>query len=269
MTNSDGGQATSSASTVTAGDPNVEEILKNAESKVATITELVEKTKVAATAAAESQKLTAGAFADIQTKVAEITAAATQAMAAKTQIADDQAVIATKSDHIQKAQEHADKVRADLDRALTAATQQATAAEAQRSTAQLAAENAAKLLTDVRTTKGVVETEGAAVVAARKTAEESAAVTKGLADKSATVETRIAAYEKRLGELDTQCADQLKTSESLLPGATSAGLAHAFDERRKTFLKPRRQWEMLFIGSVMAIVVLAVTSLLEIFLGAK
>ncbi len=207
-------------------------------------------------------------FKNASAKLAEITNVATQVVAVKTQITDDQAVIATKSDHVQKAQEHADKVRADLDRALTAATQQVTATEAQKSNAQSAADDAAKLLADIRTTKGSVETDAATIVTARETAEKSAALTKGLADKSATVEERIAAYEKRLTELDTQCAAQLKTIEALLPGATSAGLAHAFDERRKTFLKPHNRWQLVFVGSVLVIVGLAATGMWHLYSAA-
>lgn len=227
-----------------------------------------EELKAAAAKASESQRLIAAALTDAQTKLVEITTAATQAVAAKTKITDDQAVITTKSDHIQKAQEHADKVRADLDRALTAATQQVTAAEAQKSNAQSAAENAAKLLIDIQATKGAVETNAATVVTARETAEESAALTKALADKSAVVETRITAYEKRLAELDAQCAAQLKTIEDLLPAATTTGLAHAFNERRKTFLKPHDRWQWLFVGSVLAIVVVTISGLWHVYHAA-
>ncbi|MBI5801141.1 MAG: hypothetical protein HZA92_10545 [Verrucomicrobia bacterium] len=214
--------------------------------------------KSAVSEAAESQKLAAVALAEAQSKLTET---ATQALAAKTQIADVQAVVASKSDHIQKAQEHADKVRADLDRTLTAATQQATEAEGLKSRAQSSADSAAALLTEVRTTKGSVETDIATIVAARKSAEESTVQTKGLADKAATVEARIAAYEKRLAELDALCAAQLKLIEDLLPGATAAGLASAFDSRRKLFEKPHTGWQRIFVASVLAIVALAATGL--------
>lgn len=248
------------------GSPSVDEILKNARIAMGTITELAETAKAAAMATVESQRLTAAALTDAQTKLADITTTATQALAAKTQIADDQSVIATKSDHIQNAQVHADTVRASLDRTLTAATQQATEVEGQKSRAQSAADTVTELLADLRTTKGSVETDAEAVVTARKTAEQSAALTKGLAEKSATVEARIEDYEARLADLESQCKTQLKTIVDLLPGATSAGLAHAFDERRQTFLKPQRLWERWFIGSVVAIVVLAVTSLMQVIL---
>ncbi len=246
------------------GSVSVDEVSKNV-IEIASIKEFGETAKAAARAAVESQKLTASALADAQVKLAEITTAATQAVAAKTQIVDDQAVIATKSDHIQKAQEHADTVRANLDRALTAATQQVTEAEGQKSRAQSAADTVTELLTDVRTSKGAVEKDVEAALAARKTAEESAGLTKGLAEKSATVEARIAAYESRLADLESQCAAQLKTIEGLLPGATGAGLAHAFDKRRQTFLKPHNRWQVVFVGSVLAIVALAVSGLWHVY----
>src|SRR5207253_11312508 len=142
---------------------------------------------------------------------------------AKTAITDEQAVIATKSAHIQGAQEHADKIRADLDRALTAATQQATDAEGLKARAQSAADTTTTLLTDIRTTKGAAEIDASTVATLRHAAEESASVTKSLADKSQVVESRVTEYERRLAELQKQGAAHLTTIESLLPGATGAG----------------------------------------------
>jgi len=243
----------------------LDDILRKAELGLTKLTELVEAAKTAAATAAESQTQITSAATDAQAKLAEITSAVTQVVTAKTQIADEQAVVATKSDHIQRAQEHADKVRADLDRAVTAANQQVTAAEAQKTSAQSAAESVAQLLADVRTSKGAVETDAAAIDLARKNAEQSAAQTKSLADKAAEVEADIAAYEKRLGELDAESAAQLKTIVELLPGATSAGLAHAWNERRKTFLKPHNRWKWLFVGSVLAIVAVAISGLWHVY----
>ena len=191
-------------------------------------------------------------------KLAEITNIATESSRAKIQITEDQEVIATKLDNIHKAQENADKVGADLDRALTAATQEATAAEAQNSKAKLAADDAAKLITDIQTVKGSVETDAVAVATARGTAEKSATTTKDLADVSTDVKDRITSYENRLVEL-------VKTIEALLPGATSAGLAHAFDERRKTFLKPHNLWQGVFVSSVLVIAGLAATGMWSLY----
>jgi hypothetical protein len=297
-------EATPSTSGDPTGVPSDDVTAKTAQDRLTTITSFVDSARASAAAAADHQAQVAAVLADVQAKLAEITATATQASTAKTQtateqaaivesvkatlaeaqsklaevtsaatqavvaktaITDDQAVIATKSDHIQKAQEHADKVRADLDRTLTAVTQQATDAEGLKARVQAAADNTATLLTDVRTTKGTAETEAAAIATARQAAEESATVTKSLADKSAVVESRIADYEKRLAEVETQGAEQLKTIESLLPGATGAGLAHAFNERRKGFLKPHDRWQWVFVGSVLVIVALAGSGLWHVY----
>lgn len=245
----------------TAGS-NADEISKMVV-EITKIREFGETAKVVAKEATESKNLIVAALADAHTKLGEINTVATQAVAAMTKVVDDQAVIATKSDHIQNAQIHADKVRGDLDRVLTAATKQATDAEGMKTRAQTAADNATQLLTEVRTTKGTVEANAEAVSVALTTAEASAGLTKSLADKASTIETRIKDYEGRLANLEDRCANQLKTIEGLLPGAASAGLAHAFDERRQTFLAPQRKWENWFIGSVSALVVLATFSFLE------
>ena len=214
---------------------------------------------------AESRQQIAAVLTEAQMGLTEIKNFATQAVMASTKITDNQAVVATKSDHIQKAQEHADKVRAELDRALTAATQQATAAEGEKAKAQSLAEKAAKLLTEIQTTKSTVDTASTAVTATQKAAEAAATLTKGLADKSTTVETRIADYEKRLTEIDKRCAEQLNTIDELLRGATSAGLATAFDKRRQTFLKPNSRWQWLFISSVLLLVILAFSGLMHVY----
>ncbi len=242
---------------------DVEAELETIKAASTTATEIVQAATENAAVIEDVQRQVAAVLADAQSKSSDIAAVASQAAAAKTQITDSQAVIATKSDHIQKAQEHADKVRGDLDRVLTAAKQQATEAEGEKTRAKSAADGITELLTNARTCKGSIDTDAAAVVKARDTATQSAAQTKALADKAAEVEERVTAYEKKLAELESQSANQLKTIESLLPGATSAALAHSFDERRQTFLKPTQKWEWIFIGSLGALILLAVQGILH------
>jgi chemotaxis protein histidine kinase CheA len=256
--------------------PTAEELLKAAQTLVATLTEFCESSKAAAAAtttardsALASQKVFGETLTAAQAKLTEINTVATQVVAAKTKITDDQAVIATKSDHIQKAQEHADTIRASLDRALTSATAQATASEAQKGKAEASANEAAKALTAIQTTKATVDSDATTIAAAKKTAQESATVSKSLADKAATVETQIKEYEKRLAGFEEQCVAQLTKIETLLRGATSAGLAHAFDERRQKFQKPQNRWQVVFVCSLAAIVVLALSGLLQVHLLEK
>lgn len=205
------------------------------------------------------------ALVEAQSKLSEIQAIATQAVAAKTQITDSQAVVATKSDHIQKAQEHADGVRANLDRLLTAATQNATEAEGLKNRGKAASDEATQLLAATKAAKTSVEAELASIAAIKKSAEQASEQTKSLAAKADTIEKRVVDYEKYVAELQKQCSEHLQTIETLLRGATSAGLAHSFDQRRQSFLKPHGRWQLLFVGSVVLIVGLTVSGLLHIY----
>ena len=256
------------ASEILTESPDVDDVSKAA-IDLAKIRESAETARSAAKEATQSRSAAASALADAQAKLAEINVAGRQTVAAMTKVMDSQAVIAAKSDHIENAQIHADKVRANLDRVLTTATQHATEAEGHKARAQTVADSTTELQTQVRAAKGTVDADAEAITAARNLAEESARQTKGLAEKSTAIEVQLAAYETQLVELKTRSASQLKTIESLLPGAASAGLAHAFDARRQTFLQPQRKWENWFIGSVAAVVLLAGVSLFQIYLRDK
>ncbi len=245
----------------------VEALLAKAQQALVAINAQASAASVAAEAATENQHRAAEAHTAAQTLLSEANALATQALAIKTQVLDAQAVIATKSDHIENARAHADKVRAELDRTVTAASQQATEAEGLKARTQTAADAVATLLAGSQTNKGLVDADVVAIAAARDTSKESAAALKALSDKAATVQQRIADYEARLVGLEKQCAEQLKTITNLLPGATSAGLAHAFDARRQAFLSPAKSWQTIFVGSVCFLVALALSGMWHVFQG--
>jgi hypothetical protein len=99
--------------------------------------------------------------------------------------------------------------------------------------------------------------------AARDEAKAAAITTKGLAEKSATVEQRVAEYEAKLAKLEQDGNAKLKTITSLLPQATATGLAHAFDARSKTFLPAIANGELWFKGSILVLAFLAATGLME------
>lgn len=221
------------------------------------------------TGAIEGQGVIAAARADVEAKVSEITTTSTLALSARTQIADSQTVIATKSEHIQAAQEHADKVRSELDRSLTVATQQATEAEGLKARAQTAADGANDLLTAIKASRAQVDADEKSISDFKEIAANAATQLKALADKAGGVDAKIKDYEARLSDLEKQCEDQLKTITGLLPGATSAGLAHAFDARARTFLKPSLRWQWLFVGSVGLLVLLSISGLWHIYTSEK
>ena len=200
-----------------------------------------------------------------EAKTAEIDAIAVAALAVKTQITDNQAVIATKSSHIQDAQNHADTVRAELDQLQITATQKVAETEGQLQRAEAAKAGVTEILAEIRTHKIAVEADATAITGFHDAAQVAASTSKKLAEKAEIIEKTLAAYEQRLTELNTQCEKQLQTITDLLPGATAAGLAHAFDDRRKTFLKPGTRWQWLFVGSVSFIVLLALTGLWHVY----
>lgn len=202
---------------------------------------------------------------DLLKKKEEISLISTQAVALSTQMNDTQAIIATKSDHIQKAQEHADNVRSNLDRALTAANTQVTEVEGLNTTIQTAATSINELFDQSKKIKILVETDAEKISALCEASEKDSVTTKNLADVSSEIENRIATYEKILADLKDQSETQLAEIDKLLPGATSAGLAASFDQRRQTFLKPQNRWQWLFVGSVAAIIVLALTGLWHVY----
>ena len=72
-----------------------------------------------------------------------------------------------------------------------------------------------------------------------------------------TTEENVKGYEARLAELEIQAAERLKTIIGLLPGATSAGLAAAFNQRRAYFKWPLRVWQGTFVVCVLALLFIA------------
>lgn len=244
---------------------SVEEIARDPQAASVAFNQFFESTRSSISDLQEKQRELSTALTDAQAKLSDLTAIGALALAAKTQIVDAQTVIAAKSEHIQNAQVHADAVRANLDRTFTGVAQRATEAGAEADKVKTSATEVTTCLTEVQRLRAVADAENVAAEKARKAAEASAEVTKNLADKAATIEERVASYEKRLSELDAQCAKQLETITKLLPGATSAGLAHAFDERRQTFLKPQGGWQKVFVGSIITIVVIAVTGLWQVY----
>ncbi len=201
----------------------------------------------------------------LEPKFAEAQVAATEVLAAKKQVKDDLALVATKSAQINDAQERADKVRAELDKTQTAVTQLATEAEGHKNRAKAADDAIAALLEETRAQKALAETDVANINGLHEAAKTATSTTKKLADRAEAIDKRLTEYEISLTELRRQSVEQLNTITGLLPGATSAGLAHAFDDRRKKFLDPAQRWQWLFVGSVICLVFLAVCGLNNVY----
>jgi len=74
----------------------------------------------------------------------------------------------------------------------------------------------------------------------------------------------------KLSELETKLDALNKRAESLLPGMTSASLAHSFNLRGGTFTGPQKRWLNIFVFCLMGLVLVAAPSFyLAVFGDAK
>jgi hypothetical protein len=67
-------------------------------------------------------------------------------------------------------------------------------------------------------------------------------------------------HEKRVEKLTEELQELIKRVESLLPGATSAGLASSFNRQRSRFEGPQRQWFYIFVICIGILVLVAIPS---------
>jgi len=189
--------------------------------------------------------------------------------AAATEVETRRAAVATHAQQIDEAQKRAAEVRGELDGVLASAKQTQAQAENLKQNVESAKASASQIDADILKIKATAEANATAVATALETSKAASATAKGLADKAKTVEQCIQDYETKLGELNAQCDTQLEDIKHLLPGATAAGLASAFDERRQTFLEPSKRWEGVFVWSVVVLAAMALVSLLEVYFNVS
>jgi len=236
---------------------NLQEQLGLAKSLIAEVTSLHSNAQATSNQTLEVKAQAAAAFQSLQSLVSTATENANRVEAIKTGAEQAQGVIATKSQHIEDGRIHADKVRADIDRLLTEAQQSSTNAEAQHQASRSASENLNSLYASAQTVKANTDSNAEAVAKSRQQCEEHEAKTRKLAEIADTSEEKVSAYEARLAQLEQTAAERLKTIEGLLPGAASAGLASAFNQRRGHYEFPQRLWQSVFVITVLGLFVLA------------
>jgi hypothetical protein len=231
--------------------------LEGGKATITDINSLFTATQATNNQAMETKTQAAAALESIRSFVNTATEAANRLEALKTQAEAAQGVIAAKSEHIEAGREHVDKVRKELDTVLTQAQQSATSAEALHQAGRAAAESLNSLYTAAQAVKANTDSNAESVATLRKQCEDHIVATTKLAEIALSTEAKVKAYEARLAELEIAAAERLKTIESLLPGATSAGLATAFNERRAYFKWPQRIWQCVFVVCVLALLALA------------
>lgn len=150
----------------------------------------------------------------------------------------------------------------NLEKDAVAAAKHTSTAEANSSRINTLKDTAQESGSALSAMKAQADLDAASISAAKEAGNEAVLQLKGLADKAKTVQKELGGYEAELEGLIEASKKQLTTITDLLPGATSAGLAHAFDQRRQSFLKPSTRWQWLFVGSVTLLAFLALTGLL-------
>lgn len=217
------------------------------------------------TTAAEIQGQIATVYSDLEAKSSESTSILTSVRNIAEEVTLAQGQVATKSGHIEDARQHAELIQTKLDELLNTATQNTQAVETWAAKAQSHHATSENALLEVKAAKTSADSELSLAASARREAEAAAAAAKTLAEKSTTIEQSIAEYESRLKQFEQTYGDQHDRVEKLIQGATSAGLAHFFDMRRQSFVSPQKRWQWVFVGSLTAIVILAITGVWRIY----
>lgn len=151
----------------------------------------------------------------------------------------------------------------------TAAELAAKDAEAHQTKIKATEASIEEMLSEIRQHKSAAELNTTDIAAALTSGKQSSETLKSLADIATLVDERIAQYEATLASLKARGEEQLTTITGLLPGATSAGLAHAFSERAALFIVPGRRWQLLFVSSILVLAALSATGFWQIINAAQ
>jgi len=204
-------------------------------------------------------------LADAKEEYTKVADAIPKFAAAAVEVETKRTAVTTHAQQVDETQKHTTDVRTELDKLLVAAKQTQSEADSLKQSVESAKTSASQTDADILKIKATSEANAEAVAAALSASKAATATTKRLADKAETVEQRINDYEEKLAILKAQYDTQLEKITDALPGATAAGLASAFDKRRKTFLNPSKHWQWIFVGSVVFLAAIALASLVEVY----
>jgi len=110
---------------------------------------------------------------------------------------------------------------------------------------------------EIDTLKQSAEGTASEILELKTTAETDSQTISLLSNKSSEISETISNQESSLKELSKYTEQLKQTIEDLLPGATSAGLASAFKDRKDAFVWPKRIWGTTFIISIIGLLAVA------------
>ena len=247
-----GGSVTDATVTGTAG-VDIEALMRRANDAVAQIEQ--QRAEVAAAAAEADAKVadSRGKFAVVEGALAKIAAAESR--------------VSSMVETIDSTNASASEMRAQAEASARDAAASAGATATAKARSEAIANDLRERQPEIAQLRASAESDGKEIGETKNAAKAAATALKKLAEESEQVDERLLSYRKELETLIISAKAQLAAIEGLLPGATSAGLASAFDARRGTFGRPSKRWQWIYILSVVAIAVVAGSSVWHTLLG--
>ncbi|MRD45729.1 hypothetical protein GHT07_00440 [Caenimonas koreensis DSM 17982] len=261
----DAGGAPAHAST---NDEALATALSQAQATVAEVRAQLELAKAASVAAAESQRQAGACAAEATSVLAAAKTLAEEATALSAALTANRVGVTEDMAAVKAAKEQAAAASAEVSAINLKMTTLVGEIEALKVKTQTSAGAASDLLDEIKEFSKESSEETAGMTAARAAAKESESLLAGMAEKASAVEQKLAEYEAKLLLLRKESESQLATIVGLLPGATSAGLAFAFDARGKQFIVPTQRWQTVFLWSVVILVGLALSGLWQVYQAA-
>ena len=108
-----------------------------------------------------------------------------------------------------------------------------------------------------------VKTRESEVLQLLQNSKQYSTQTKAIADISDSKEQKVATYEEELGEFGERYEALCEKIEGLLPGATSVGLAQAFQDRKEAFKNRKIGSMALFLLSIVGLIGIGVYGLIS------
>jgi len=144
---------------------------------------------------------------------------------------------------------------------MSTAASYAADAQAAQGTVQKLLEQVTAQAAEVKTQAEEIEKIASAVKQAHDASQALVASITNADKKAAEVLGIIAVHEQDLANLKHECNVLHTRIESLLPNATSAGLATAFRDQQTRFVWPQRGWLVTFIVSIVALLAFSLVGL--------
>lgn len=181
-----------------------------------------------------------------------------------TRARDAQDSNAQTSAFMEESKAHVESVRTSINNAISGfASKGDEAASHMRSIEALAGSAASDAATSKASASEATEALNEAKSASKEVRQLQEDLDK-LLERAASADSRVATYERELATLKTKCTERLNEITGLLPGATSVGLASAFNDRRKLFNGPTTFWQGVFLGSLLLLSLIAGKGLWEV-----